>query len=186
MPGGSLAIVVPNYPMLTQVAQRVTCWAGGVGSVDNRFINVSSLGTMRIVIPEEIFAAHGALTLEPGGANLLAGYVAGTNISFTAGNGTTAHMNPNTCAADGAEVPVINSVATNVGSNPLAITINYANFAGNGTVNVTWGDGTVTNGAAETNAALAHTYPYQPGVFTIRVADASVPAVFTETTITIP
>lgn len=186
MAGGTLSIVVPNYPMLTQVAQRVSCWAGGVGGIRNRFVNVSSLGTMKIVVQEEIFAAGGPLILEPGGSDLLAGYVAGTHISFTAGNGTAAHQNPNTCAADNAQAPVINSVATNVGSDPLAITIDYANFAGNGTVNVTWGDGTVTNGAAESNAALAHTYPYQPGIFVIRVADASVPAVFTETTISIP
>lgn len=188
MAGGTLTITVPTYAMLTQVAQRITCWAGGVGGFDNRLIRTVSTNTptTALRIPEEIFAAHGALVLEPGGADILAGYVAGTHITFTAGNATVAAQNPNTCAADNAQAPVINSLATNVGGNPLAVTLDYANFAGNGTVNVTWGDGTTTAGAAESNAALAHTYPFQPGVFTIRVADASVPTVFTETTVRIP
>lgn len=188
MAGGTLTLTVPTYEMLPQVAQRVTCWAGGVAGFDNRQIRILSTNTpvTAIQIPEEIFAAHGALVLEPGGANVLAGYVAGTHITFAANNATAAFQNPNTCAADNVQAPVINSLATNVGANPLAVTLNYANFAGNGTVNITWGDGTSTLGAAESNAALAHTYPFQPGVFVIRVADASVPTVFTETTVRIP
>lgn len=188
MAGGTLTITVPVYAMLTQVAQRITCWAGGVGGFDNRLIRLLSTSTpgSAFQIPESIFAAHGALVLEPGGADLLAGYVAGTHITFAANNGTTAFQNPNTCAADNAEAPVINSIATNVGGNPLAITMDYANFAGNGVVNVSWGDGTSTLGAAESAAALAHTYPFQPGIFTIRVTDASVTTVWTETTVRIP
>lgn len=187
MAGGTLTISVPNYVMLTQLAQRVSCWAGGVAGFRNMAqVRLRSTTTQpALIIPEELFSI-GALVLEPGGANLLAGYVPGTHITFSANNGTVAAQNPNTCAADNAEAPVINSVATNVGGNPLAITLDYANFAGNGTVNVSWGDGTVTNGAAESNAALAHTYPYQPGNFTIRVTDASVTTIWTETTIRIP
>jgi len=187
MAGGTLTITAPNYAMLTQVAQRVVCWAGGTGSFQNNAqIQVRPATPVpAVIIPEALFSI-GALVLEPGGADLLSGYVPGTHITFAANNGTVAAQNPNTCAADNAEAPVINSVATNVGGNPLAITLDYANFAGNGTVNVTWGDGTTTAGAAESNAALAHTYPFQPGSFTIRVTDASVASVWTETTITIP
>lgn len=185
MAGGTLTITVPNYAMLQQVAQRVTCWAGGVGHVDQRRIRiVTATPVQAIQIPEEIFAAHGALVMEPGGADLLSGYVAGTNITFAANNGTVASMNPTTCAADPAQAPEITSVTMNVGGNPLAITLNYVNFTGAGTVNITWGDGTATNGAAEAGASN-HTYPH-PGVFTIRVTDASVATDFTETTIFLP
>lgn len=187
MAGGSLTITAPNYAMLQQVAQRVVCWAGGTGNY-----NLQSQIQVRIanpipavLVPESLFSI-GALVLEPGGANLLAGYVAGTHITFAANNGLAAGQNPNTCPAISATPVIINSFATNVGANPLAITMDYANFAGAGTVNVTWGDGTTTAGAAESNAALAHTYPYQPGSFTVRVTDASDATQFTETTITIP
>jgi hypothetical protein len=186
MAGGSMTITVPNYAMLTQVAQRVTCWAGGVGGADTRKVQIITVtpGPAAVRIPEEIFAAHGALALEPGGADILSGYVAGTNVTFAANNGTAAFKDPNTCAADAAAAPVISTIAMNVGGNPLAITLNYANDTGAGTVNITWGDGTATNGAAESGASN-HTYAF-PGVFTIRVADASAPATFTETTIFVP
>lgn len=187
MAGGSLTITVPDYKMLQQVAQRVTCWAGGVGGADTRQVATVTVtpGPLAIRIPEEIFAAHGALALEPGGADLLSGYVAGTHITFNAANGTAAARNPNTCAADAAQSPTISTVTMNVGGNPLQITLNYANFTGAGTVDITWGDGTSTLGAAESGASN-HTYPYRPGTFTIRVADASVPATFVETTIFVP
>lgn len=185
MAGGTLTITVPNYAMLQQVAQRVTCWAGGVGHVDQRRIRIiTATPVQAIQIPEEIFAAHGALTLEPGGADLLSGYVAGTHITFNANVGTAAAMNPNTCAADAAQSPIINSVTLNVGGNPHVITLDYTNFAGAGTVDITWGDGTSTAGAAEAGTPN-HTYPYV-GVFTIRVADTSVPATFVESTIVLP
>jgi len=185
MAGGSLVITVPDYRMLQQVAQRVTCWSGGVGHADTRQVQiVTAYPFAAIRIPEEIFAAHGALALEPSGTNLLAGYVAGTNITFNAVNGTAAFRDPNTCAADGAQVPTISTITMNVGGNPLAITLNYANFTGNGTVNITWGDGTSTNGAAESGASN-HTFP-NAGAFTVRVADASAPTVWTETTVAVP
>lgn len=182
MAGGSLTITVPTYAALQTVAQRVVCWAGGVAGITNvRKIQILST-TPAVVIPEELFSI-GALTLEPGGADLLAGYVPGTNITFNANNGTAAFQNPSTCPADAAQ-PVITTIAMNVGSNPLAITLNYTN-TGNGTVDITWGDGTSTLGAAEAGAA-AHTFPYRPGIFTVRVADASAPATFVETQVFIP
>jgi hypothetical protein len=67
-------------------------------------------------------------------------------------------------------------MTTNVGGNPRAVTLNYANVAAAGVVNVAWGDSTFTNGAAESNAALAHTYPTtDPYGFprTVTVTDAS-------------
>lgn len=186
MAGGSMTITVPNYTMLPQVAQRVTCWAGGVGGADTRRVRTVTVvpGPLAIQIPEEIFAAHGALALEVGGADILSGYVAGTNVTFNAVNGTSSAQNPNTCAADPAQAPTISTITMNVGGNPLAITLNYANFTGAGTVNITWGDGTSTLGAAESGASN-HTYP-QGGTFVIRVADASVATDFIETTVFLP
>lgn len=182
MAGGSLTITVPTYAALQTVAQRVTCWAGGVAGYNNqRQIQIKST-TPAIVIPEALFAI-GALVLEPGGADLLSGYVAGTHITFAANNGTAAYQNPNTCAASAAQ-PTITTIAMNVGGNPLAITLNYTNTSA-GTVDITWGDGTSTLGAAEAGAA-AHTFPYRPGMYTVRVADASVPATYIETQVYVP
>jgi hypothetical protein len=184
MAGGSLTITVPTYAALQSVAQRVSCWAGGTtasGTANNRQIQILS-NTPAIVIPEALFSI-GALALEPGGTDLLSGYVPGTNITFNANNGTAAYQNPNTCAASAAQ-PVVTTIAMNVGGNPLAITLNYTNTA-NGTVDITWGDGTSTLGAAESGAA-AHTFPYRPATFTVRVADASAPATFVETQVYVP
>lgn len=182
MAGGSLTITVPTYAALQTVAQRVVCWAGGVAGINNvRQIQILST-TPAIRIPEALFSI-GALALEPGGADLLSGYVAGTHITFAANNGTAAYQNPNTCAASAAQ-PTITTIAMNVGSNPLAITLNYTN-TGQGTVDITWGDGTSTLGAAEAGAA-AHTFPYRPATFTVRVADAGTPATFIETQVYVP
>lgn len=182
MAGGSLTITVPSYSVLQTVLQRVTCWAGGVAGINNqRQIQIQSWNNS-IRIPEELFTI-GALPLEPGGVDLLAGYVPGTHITFAANNGTAAFQNPNTCAASAAQ-PTITTIAMNVGSNPLAITLNYTNTTF-GTVDITWGDGTSTLGAAESGAA-AHTFPYRPGTFTVRVADASIPATFVETQVYVP
>jgi hypothetical protein len=179
---GSLTITVPTYAALQTVAQRVTCWAGGVAGINNqRQIQIKST-TPAIVIPEAL-AAIGPLVLEIGGTDLWAGYVPGTNITFAANNGTATYVNPNTCAASPAQ-PLITTIAMNVGSNPLAITLNYTN-TGAGTVDITWGDGKSTLGAAESGAA-AHTFPYRPATFTVRVADASVPATFVETQVYVP
>lgn len=186
MAGGSLTITVPTYKMLKQVAQRVNCWAGGLAGADTRRVQIVTVtpGPAAIRIPEEVFAGKGALNLEPGGPDLVSGYVAGTAITFNASNGTAAFKNPNTCAADPAQTPTISTILMNVGGNPLVITLNYANFAGAGTVNITWGDGTSTNGAAESGASN-HTYT-APGVYVIRVTDATVATDWIETTIFVP
>lgn len=182
MAGGSLTITVPSYAALQTVAQRVVCWAGGVAGINNvRQIQIQSWSNS-ILIPEALFSI-GALTLEAGGADLLSGYVPGTNITFNANNGTATYQNPNTCAASPAQ-PAITTIAMNVGGNPLQITLNYTNTSA-GTVDITWGDGTSTLGAAESGASN-HTYPYRPGTFTVRVADASVPATFAETQVYVP
>lgn len=182
MPGGSLTITVPSYAALQTVAQRVTCWAGGVAGINNvRQIQISSWNNA-IVIPEALFAI-GALTLEAGGPDLLAGYVAGTNITFAANNGTATFQNPNTCGASPAQ-PAITTIAMNVGGNPNQITLNYTNTAA-GTVDILWGDGTSTLGAAESGASN-HTYAFRPATFTVRVADASAPATFAETQVYVP
>ncbi len=171
MAGGSLTISVSNYGQLQQVAQSVLCWVSAI----NRFAvrTVSTVPFMSIRIPEEAFGA-GSLVLRRGGTDLVAGYVAGTHITYNVGNTNVAvGQDANTCPAR-TNQPTINSMATNVGSNPLAVTLNYANVAAAGTVNVFWGDGTSTLGAAESNAALAHTYPNAGGIpYTVTVTDAS-------------
>jgi len=176
MAGGSLTITVNTYGQLNAAAQRVLCdiLAADRGKVQTL---TAANGQLALRIPEEIF--QGALTLKNGGTDLLSGYVAGTNITYNVPNFGDSWVSPTitvsgACVGDVQRVQ-LNSVATNVGSNPLAVTINYANFATNGNVNVYWGDGTSTLGAAESNAALAHTYP-NVGSWKIRIEDASAPA----------
>lgn len=179
---GSLTITVPTYAALQTVAQRVTCWAGGVAGYNNqRQIQIKS-NTPAIVIPEAL-AAIGALVLEVGGADLWSGYVPGTNITYAANNGTATYQNPNTCAASPA-LPLLGAVTMNVGGNPLVVNVAWDNTTA-GTVDITWGDGTSTAGAAEASNAN-HTYPYRPGIFTVRIADASVPTTYVETQIYVP
>lgn len=169
MAGGSLTISVSTYAQLQQVAQRVLCWT----TDDLAVRTTSTVPFASIVIPEEKFGA-GALVLRRGGTDLVSGYVAGTNISYTVSNANVAvGQDANTCPAS-TNQPTINSMTTNVGGNPLAVTLNYANVAAAGTVNVAWGDGTSTLGAAESNAALAHTYPNAGRIpYTVTVTDAS-------------
>jgi|SRR5688572_7270129 len=179
---GSLTITVPTYAALQTVAQRVTCWAGGVAGINNvRQIQIKSTSPA-IVIPEAL-AAIGPLVLEVGGADLWSGYVPGTDITYAANNGTATYQNPNTCAASPAQ-PVLGAVTMNVGSNPLAVNVAWTNTA-NGTVDISWGDGTTTAGAAESSNAN-HTYPFRPATFTVRIADATVPATYVETQIYVP
>jgi hypothetical protein len=153
---GSLTIAVSNYDQLQPVAQRVLCWA----AADARQVTVTTFGGVTAIrIPESIFSGKGSLVLRRGGTDLLAGYVPGTDISTTINNSNVAVGQPYPACAASTNQPTILSMTTNVGGNPRATTLNYANFTGAGLVNVTWGDGTSTNGAAESNAALAHTYP---------------------------
>lgn len=171
MAGGSLTINVETYSQLPAVAQRVLCWvaAGNRGNV--KINTAAGLSGTALVIPEESFGA-GSLFLRRGGTDLVAGYVAGSNITFNVANGTAMLQNVNTCPSSAAQ-PTISAFVTNVGNNPLATTLTYANVATNGTVNIAWGDGTFTNGAAESGSSN-HTYPNN-GLYTITVTDATSP-----------
>jgi hypothetical protein len=171
MAGGSLTISVSSYPQLQQVAQSVLCWVAPVNRFGVR--TTSTVPFMSIQVPEELFGA-GSLVLRRNGTDLVAGYVAGSHVTYNVSNANVAvGQDANTCPAR-TNQPTINSMTTNVGGNPLAVTLNYANFAGAGTVNVFWGDGTSTLGAAESNAALAHTYPNAGNIaYTVTVTDAS-------------
>jgi hypothetical protein len=169
---GSLTILTSNYSQLQQVAQVVNCWA--LTDV-LRIETVSVAGNTAIRIPEAVFAGKGALALRRDGTDLLAGYVAGTDIVASVNNASVAvSQTPTTCPAR-TNQPTIISMTTNVGGNPLAVTLNYANFTGAGLVDIQWGDGTSTLGAAESNAALAHTYPVGGIGFprTVTVTDAT-------------
>lgn len=177
MAGGSLTVSVSTYKQLEQVAQRILCWvaAANVGRVKT----TSSVPFLSIVVPEEAFGV-GALVLRRGGTDLVAGYVAGTHVTYTTGNTNVAVGQAAPGCPASTNQPTILSMATNVGANPLAVTLDYANFAGAGLVNVAWGDGTFTLGAAESNAALAHTYPNAGTVqsvgnvpYTVTVTDAT-------------
>lgn len=182
MAGGSLTITANNYAQLKAMAQRVLCWVAAANRP--RVRTQSTVPVLSIVVPEEAFGA-GSLVLRRGGTDLVAGYVAGTNIFYNVSNLNVAvQQNPNTCPSSAAQ-PTILGLTTNVGANPLATTLNYANVAAAGTVDVFWGDGTSTLGAAESNAALAHTYPLS-GVYTVSVRDASVPTDIAFATFVVP
>lgn len=183
MAGGSLTLTVDTYGQLAAVAQRVLCALSAPNKQALR--TSSSIGpNTALVLPEEAFP--GTLSLKVGGANLLAGYVVGSNISFNAGNGAAIETDANLCPST-AQQPTVTTIATNVGGNPRAITVNYTNFVGNGTVNIYWGDGTSTLGAAESGAAN-HTYAPTTVPFgtRIRIEDASVPTVFGEFIVRVP
>lgn len=181
MAGGSLTLTTNTYAALTHIAQRVLCSVAAANVPTVQMRSGATAGTMSIYIPEESFGA--SLLLQRGGTNLLAGYVAGTHISFNAANATTASQDPNTCPAS-TNQPIITSVTPNLGGNPAGITIGYANAVGAGTVNVYWGDGTASLGFVESGGAT-HTYPF-PGVYNIRIEDVSVPTDFAVMTIKIP
>lgn len=169
MPGGSIRVTVDTYFQLEQVTQRVLCWA----LTDKGKIKIDT-GTPvpSVVIPEEVIAGKGALILKRGGTDLTSGYVASSNVTFGFGNNQLPmNQNPNTCAVI-TQQPNATSIATGIGGNPMATTLTYANFATAGTVNIDWGDGTATNGAAESGTSN-HTYP-GPGSYKITITDASV------------
>jgi hypothetical protein len=170
MAGGTLTITVASYNQAPAVAQRLNCYvtAANKGKI---LTSTSVGGAIAFVIPEEIF--NGALQLIRGGTNLIAGYVAGTKITVNIDNGQAIETNPNTCPSSAAQ-PTTSTpfFATNVGGNPLATTLTYANVAASGTVNILWGDGTSTLGAAESGASN-HTYPNN-GYYSVTIQDASV------------
>lgn len=181
MAGGSLTITANNYAQLKAMAQRVLCWVAAA----NRFrVRTSSNSNVTsIVVPEEAFGA-GSLVLRRGGTDLVAGYVAGTHIAYNVSNANVAvQQNANTCPAS-TNQPTISSLTTNVGGNPLATTLAYANVAASGVVDIFWGDGTSTLGAAESGTSN-HTYTLS-GVYTVSVRDASVPTDIAFATFVVP
>lgn len=181
MANGSLTITTNTYQALSFIAQRVLC---SVSAANMPLVQVRSgatAGTMSIYIPEEAFGAN--LLLRRGGTDLLSGYVAGTQISFNAGNGTTVGQNPDTCPSSAAQ-PTVSAVTTNIGGNPASMSVTYANVGSAGLVDFAWGDGTSTLGAAE-SGTQAHVYPF-PGVYNIRITDATDPTAFAVTTVKIP
>lgn len=180
---GSLTILTSSYEQLQQVAQVVNCWA----LTDNLKIQTVSTPNTSIRIPEAVFAGKGALQLRRGGTDLLSGYVAGTDIAVMVNNGFTAvGQTPTTCPAR-TNQPTILSMTTNVAGVLGSVTLNYANFTAAGTVNVDWGDGTQTLGAAESNAALAHSYAVAGPGFSrvVTVTDASDATQFAQATFVI-
>lgn len=183
MAGGSITITVDTYAQLAAVASSVLC---AVSAPNRGLVRTStSVGAnTAIIVPEEAFP--GTLTLKRGGTDLLAGYVAGTQITFNAGNAAAIATNPNTCPAR-TNQPTLTTIATNVGGNPRAITVNYANAVGAGVVNIYWGDGTSTLGAAESGAAN-HTYSPTTVPFgaNLRIEDASDPTQFADFVVRIP
>lgn len=173
MAGGSLTVTVDTYAQLQAVAQRLLCWvtAANKGTVKVNSAAGTGASGWGITVPEESF--NGSIVLIRGGTNLVAGYVAGTNIVFNAGNGLSIGQDVNTCPASTNQPTTTTPFfATNVGGAPLATTLTYANVGGSGTVDILWGDGTSTLGAAESGSSN-HTYPNN-GVYTITVRDASV------------
>lgn len=169
MAGGSLTVTTESYNMAAAVAQRLLCWM----TADQALKTDSSKGgPVSFIVAEEQFGA-GALVLLRAGTNIVAGYVAGSNITFAVGNGDSIEQNPNTCPASTNQPTLTGAgLITGVGGNPLATTLTYANVAASGVVDIFWGDGTSTLGAAESGSAN-HTYPNN-GYYNITVRDASV------------
>lgn len=169
MAGGSLTVNVPLYAAAPAVAQRLLCQMSAANRPYLRTDRAAG-GGIAFVLAEERFPAN--FLLKRGGTDLLSGYVAGTNISYTVTNGNAIEQNVNTCPAS-TNQPTTTGAAftTNVGGNPLAVSLIYANAVGAGTVNIFWGDGTSTLGAAESGTSNK-TYSLT-GQYQIRVVDAT-------------
>lgn len=168
MAGGSLTITADTYYKLTAVAESVLCWTSAANDrnvVTQHGVNGSPFS---IRVPEESFGA-GSLILKRGGTDLVAGYVAGTHVVVDASNGAGISLNANTCPARTPQPTTTG--ASVVVTNVRTVALTYANAAGAGTVNIFWGDGTSTLGAAESGTSN-HTYP-DVGTWTIQVVDAS-------------
>lgn len=167
-----MTITVDAFAKMPSVAQRVLCWTAPANDGAVEVLNSLGNRLFGIRIPEEAFGA-GALVLKRGGDDLVAGYVAGTHIVYDAANGQSIAQVPVTCPASTNQPTTTGTppVVLNVGGNVRAITLNYANAVGAGLVDINWGDGTSTLGAAESGAAN-HTYP-DTGVWPITVTDAT-------------
>ena len=164
---GSMTITVDSYDQLVPLTQRVLCWA----AADKQRVRIDTQGPVaRVVIPEEIMAGKGTLPLRRGGADVLAGYVAGTNAVYAATNALGAMSRSQSvaqvCVADTNQPTFSNVVLAG-----YQVTLTYANVAAAGTVNINWGDGSSTAGAAESGSS-AHTYA-NPGTYRITITDAS-------------
>lgn len=162
MPGGTVTITADSQAQIVPVAQTVLCWA----AADAGKVRTSTQGRgLSIVIPEEIIAGKGALNLRIGGADIVSGYVAGSHVVVSAGNQNPASgRNVNGCAAKGAAGP---QATFAVAGRQVTVTVNNGT---NGTVKISWGDGTAdTTGVAQTGNS-AHTYAW-PGNYSITVTD---------------
>ena len=172
MAGGSLTVTVSDYGQAPAVAQSILCWASTAANRNAVRTDRAASGNIAFVVPEANFGV-GSLVLKRGGTDLVAGYVAGTNIVYNADNGMSIQTNAVTCPARTTQPTTTGaSFATNVGGNPLATTLTYANAVGAGTVNIAWGDGTFTNGAAESGSSN-HTYPMAPATYKVTITDAT-------------
>lgn len=169
MAGGSLTVTVDTYAQAPAVAQRLLCQMSAANRPYLRTDRAAN-GAIAFVMPEERFPAN--VLLKRLGTDLLSGYVAGTHVSYNASNGMAIEQNVNTCPSSAAQPTTTGaSFLTNVGSNPLAVSLIYANVVAAGLVDIFWGDGTSTLGAAESGTEN-HTYTLT-GVYQIRVVDAT-------------
>ena len=183
MAGGSLTVSVATNNMGPAVAQRILCWTAAANDPYVRTDTSRGPG-ISFIVPEERFGA-GSLVLKRGGTDLVAGYVAGTHITYFVDNGNSIEQNVNTCPASTNQPTTTGaSFVTGVGGNPLATTLTYANFGGAGTVDIFWGDGTSTLGAAESGSSN-HTYPNN-GYYTITVTDVTSAADTASTQVHVP
>jgi hypothetical protein len=184
MAGGSLTFTTDCYAQLSSVAQRVLCQ---VSAANVRLVQLTSAGSggsgWGVTLPEAAIPA--ALVLKRAGTDYGTSgtYVASSNMVVNAGNGLSMLQNVNTCPAS-TNQPTVTSFVTNVGGNPLATTLTYANVAAAGTVNISWGDGTTTAGAAESGSSN-HTYANN-GSYTITITDASSATDFGQTYVKVP
>jgi hypothetical protein len=185
MAGGSLTILFNDWAKAQAAAERALCWLAAANRDKIQVQMNPGGGKFGFRIPEEAFGA-GAFLLKRAGTDLVSGYVAGSNVVYDAGNGQAMSLLVNTCPSSAAQPTTTTAtpVAVNVGGNPRAITLNYANVGGAGTVNIYWGDGTSNLAAAE-SGALAHTYP-DTGQYKIRIEDVTAPADYVEFWIKIP
>lgn len=170
----SIEITVDTYEQLSPIAERVLCWAGS----DKGKVRIDTQGNLpKIVLTDAVVGVKTGLVLRRGGTDLTTGHVAGTVTTINGAGVQASAQDVNTCPAS-TNQPVITGVTYNVGGNPLAITLAYANVATNGTVDILWGDGTTTAAAAESGTSNK-TYA-QPGSYKIRVRDTSAPTVLTD------
>lgn len=162
MPGGTVTITADSQAQIVPVAQTVLCWA----AADANKVRTSTQGRgLAIVIPEEIIAGKGALNLRIGGADIVSGYVASSHIVVNAGNANPASGRPYAaCTAKGAAGP---QVTFAVSGRTVTVTVNNGS---NGTVRISWGDGTADSTGVAQNGTPTHTYAW-PGNYTVTVTD---------------